>query len=268
MKVAHFSTGLDSKPKARDFGRFRLRPAPTESVAPACVHVRAPRGRLRSRTGPVVRRGWHTQVAAHMHFGLEPNFTLCDLRRLGSRGSWRLRLVPSDAEGILRDVKLRIGAAVGSAERRSCNASSRRALRPRQLARMTPEQILRDGLLPRFEHACSALGQDWFEQTRAAQVDTFSKYIGEQLGWCTRATRTAMNAESGVMGRLSMEIQAANPGPFSASARRVLRGLAPTRSRRAPLLRSRARGRALQRRPRCRARGARSTRAGPRRQRG
>jgi hypothetical protein len=93
---------------------------------------------------------------------------------------------------------------------------------------MSPEQIVVGGRLTEFVNRARCFGQPWFEAATAAKVPAFSAYIGEQLGWSTRAATEAMTAHaSTLMGRMTLAFQAEGEGPFAANARRVLAGQSP-----------------------------------------
>jgi len=88
----------------------------------------------------------------------------------------------------------------------------------------SPAQIvLSTGGIDVCKAECETHGLAWFERTTAAQTPSFSRYMGEQLGWRTRAAVDAMPLEATtIMGRMGLEFMAAGNGPFAADARRVL----------------------------------------------
>lgn len=116
---------------------------------------------------------------------------------------------------------------MGPGQRRRCNRKPTLP-HPRQLARMTRDELFRGGLMEPFLRACAAFGQPWFEHSRAAENEEFSAYVGVRLGWETETAMAALPKQATtLMGRVSLQVQAANDGPFASNASRVLRGEAP-----------------------------------------
>jgi hypothetical protein len=94
---------------------------------------------------------------------------------------------------------------------------------------MTWEEIGKHEDFPeRYLALVRAKGQPWWEGTRAAKDTRCSKWVGEMLGWETRAATAAMPSDANtLMGRMGLHFAADTPGPFSFNARRVLRGKPP-----------------------------------------
>jgi hypothetical protein len=122
-----------------------------------------------------------------------------------------------------------------------------------------------------YIEVCKAMGQGWFERTRAAKDPDFSHWVGEACEWETKAATEGQSSDADtLMGRVSLHVDAHTPGPFSANARRVLRGERPIvrRGLRDSRLRARLGNRRRSRGPQRRPGGRASRRCGTRTARG